>query len=257
MRSQLYKNKAEENHKIRKEKFAGEIQASLDASVIYGKCGADKYDLTEKRHEKTFTDIIGTTIMDYLIEKAGTFEGKTAVLNFASYNNPGGGYMKGMMAQEEAICHWSNLYEIISRKTDYYDWNVNHKNKGMYQDRLLYTPDVLVLDAENGILDMVDVITCAAPNNSLGIRYGNFSEEQCRGVFYNRMQFMMHIAAYNKVDNLILGAWGCGVFRNDPTFVAESLFKIQQVYDGYFDKVLYVIPKGDNYDTFLRVVASM
>ena len=73
-------------------------------------------------------------------------EGKTAVLNFASYKNPGGGFIIGSSTQEESLCHASFLYNVLSQFTEsYYAWNNEHKNKALYTNRALYSPDVIFL----------------------------------------------------------------------------------------------------------------
>lgn len=260
MYSTRMKSKAVANNVYRKEHFATEIQRSCEGVVIYGgysegKYDIDNYDVGSPRDNLAKVDIVMNDIKSYLLNDVMKLEGRTAVLNFASYKNPGGKYINGSMAQEEAICHCTTLYEVLQRQTDYYEWNCNHKNKGMYLDRLLYSPDILILDDSNKEVGHVDVMTCAAPNMSVGLRYETFTKKRCQYVFYNRMNFMIRIAAHNKVDNLILGAWGCGVFENDPEFVARSLFKLHNMYRNYFSNIVYVIPKGDNYYTFLRVAA--
>lgn len=257
MKSERLRKKAEENNLYRMEHFAEEIKHSVHDTSIYGGNFGGKYVIGDPRAEIAKTEISMKDIKQYLFTELDSLDGKTAVLNFASYKNPGGGYMSGMMAQEEALCHCSTLYEVISRQKQYYEWNNEHKNKGLYCNRVLYSPNIILLDDNNKPCGKFDVITCAAPNNSLGQRYGNFTEEACHTVFYQRTQFMMHMAAYNNVDNLILGAWGCGVFKNDPEFVADTMYTIQKLYNGYFRKVVYAIPKGENYYTFLRVAARM
>lgn len=250
------REKAITNNLYRKGHFDTEIKHSCDKSVVYGLPSNHDFKLKQPIHENTKIDIVEMAIGPYLLNRAGELNGKTAVLNFASYKNPGGAYMKGSDAQEEAICHCTTLYEVLERQSEYYAWNNEHKNKGMYENRLLYTPDILVLDDSNNVRRMVDVMTCAAPNMSVGLKYGSFTEEECQRLFKKRINFMMSVAAYNGVDNLILGAWGCGVFKNDPEFVAKAMLREQEVYDKYFKNIIYVILKGDNCDTFLRVAAS-
>lgn len=89
-----------------------------------------------------------------------------AVLNFASYKFPGGGFMRGSLAQEEALCQHSYLYNVISDfdKT-IYEWNRNNLNKGMYLNRGLYSPDIMFDDRTK-----CSVITVPAPNKSVMLK---------------------------------------------------------------------------------------
>lgn len=251
------KEMAVENNRYRKKNFADDIRYSCDNCVIYGYPNKEQYDIGIYRHDETNTDIIQNDIRRYMVGDARTLSGKTAVLNFASYKNPGGKYIDGRMAQEEALCHCTTLYEVLERQKSYYEWNNLHKNKGMYMDRLLYTPDILIINSSQYVVGKVDIMTCAAPNMSVGLKYGSFSVEACQAVFRNRVKFMMQVAANNNVDNLILGAWGCGVFKNDTSFVAKTFFETQKLYECYFGKVIYVINEIDKYDTFLSVAASL
>ena len=156
------------------------------------------------------------------VSSAFRHSGKVAVLNFASYKNPGGQFINGSMAQEEALCHKSNLYNILKQFQEYYSWNSKHLNRGLYLNRAIYTPGVIF---ENGSeTRKFDVITCAAPNKSL-IRYGNFTAEENKKILYDRIRFVLDIAEENQVETLILGAWGCGVFRQDPKEVLDGILE--------------------------------
>lgn len=179
--------------------------------------------------------------------------GKTAVLNFASYKNPGGRFLDGSMAQEECLCHSSFLYNVLSRFEDYYSWNNMNKNKGLYTNRALYSPKILFLDPFNNPF-FCDVITCAAPNKSIGIKYKTITQQENSTVLLSRIKFVLDIAIDREVDTLILGAFGCGVFKQDPYEVA-SIFKKYLEMNHYkaFDKVVFAIPRGNNYDAFCKV----
>lgn len=103
--------------------------------------------------------------------------GKVAILNFASYKNSGGMFINGSKAQEECLCHASYLYNVLSRfVANFYDWNNRHKNKALYLNRALYSPDILFQFGE--VLFKCDVITCAAPNKSAAQKYQNVSDEE-------------------------------------------------------------------------------
>ena len=169
-------------------------------------------------------------------------------LNFASYKNPGGAYLNGSCAQEESLCHESWLYNILARFQSYYDWNKKNLNRGLYKDRALYTPDVTFSDGERNAI--ADVLTCAAPNRSIIAKgYTNFTEEENYKVLHDRMLFMSKICSLREKDVLILGAWGCGVFKQDPAVVARLIHNT--TWRGVKKIVLAVIDKP-TYEIFKR-----
>lgn len=170
-----------------------------------------------------------------------------AVLNFASYKFPGGGFMRGSSAQEEALCQHSYLYNVISDfdKT-VYEWNRNNLNKGMYLNRGLYSPDIIFDDKTK-----CSVITVPAPNKSVMLKYGNFTEEENAKALLHRVKLVIDIAEENNVKTLILGAFGCGVFKQDPVEVATLFKKVLR--GSSFEKVVFAIPRGANYNAFKEI----
>lgn len=175
---------------------------------------------------------------------------KTAALNFASYKNPGGMFMQGSMAQEESLCHNSTLYNILKHFDDtYYANNRKALNKGLYLNRALYTPGVYFYGGY-----YCDIITCAAPNINPVKRYGTATDEEIENTIRSRIEFVLDIAALNGVGILILGAFGCGVFGNNPRLVA-SIFKELLLGKFYhcFREVKFAIPAGENYSIFREV----
>lgn len=170
-----------------------------------------------------------------------------AVLNFASYKFPGGGYMRGSSAQEEDLCRHSYLYSVISTfDSMFYEWNRNNTNRGLYMNRGLYSPDVVFDNKTN-----CSVITVPAPNKSVMFQYSSFTEEENSKALAERIKFVVDIASENNVKTLILGAFGCGVFKQDPIEVA-TLFK-EALRGSCFDKVVFAIPRGANYKAFKEV----
>lgn len=184
--------------------------------------------------------------------------GKTAVLNFASYKNPGGKFLEGSSAQEEMLCHSSFLYNVLSEfDEDYYAFNRLTKNFALYTDRALYSPDVLFVDGNAEVC--VDVITCAAPNKSAAQKYCHVSDEENYNALESRIRFVLHIAEKEKVDTLILGAYGAGVFGQDATEVAQ-IFKRLLIEEFWtFEKIIFAIPdcsRNKNYKKFLDVMSD-
>lgn len=192
------------------------------------------------------------------------------ILNFASYKNPGGMYYQGSSAQEEFLCHHSTLYPVLSNFVrDYYDINKKNLNYALYKNTGMYSCDIRFfdyhLDQSNITYDntvLADVITCAAPNVTTFKKYqskrlGLTSEQERKLIYdsmYDRCKLILGIAAYKGTEKLILGAFGCGVFGNDPYMVAEIFLKLLfEEFPGVFDEVRFAIPKGKNYDAFKKV----
>ena len=176
-----------------------------------------------------------------------------AILNFASYKNPGGGYFKGSFAQEEALCSESTLFPVLAKFDDiYYAWNREHLNNSLYENRALYSPDI-IFNRDGGVI-AADVITCAAPNYS-GTRRQKISWEDNLKILKSRVKFVLDIAEENDVDALILGAWGCGVFGQSPKMVAKYFLK--DLIGRSFNQVIFAVPKSnrnENYGCFKEVI---
>ena len=177
----------------------------------------------------------------------------TAVLNFASYNNPGGNFINGSKAQEECLCHESYLYNVLKGRIGYYKINHKNKNRSLYTDRALYSPNVRFTKECKDVF--CDVITCAAPNKTAAQKYYDVSDEENSEVLKERIEFVLKIAQDNGVDNLILGAYGCGVFGQDPLEVAKIFKEFLSGKYKCFNKVIFAIPNKleVNYRCFQRI----
>ena len=177
----------------------------------------------------------------------------TAVLNFASFKNPGGKFLNGARAQEECLCHESNLYNILSQfQNNFYTPNLKCLNRSLYQNKALYIRDVLFLHNQQEM--KCDVITCAAPNYKAAHRFQKVTPKENFTVLESRIKFVIDIAEDQKVETLILGAFGCGVFGQDPKEVAQ-LFKKYLTKTNCIHNVVFAIPnKGNsNYSIFKRI----
>ena len=202
---------------------------------------------------------------------------KVGVLNFASATNPGGGVTSGSRAQEEALCRCSTLYPTLA--TDdlwkkYYKFHRDRHN-ALYTDACIYTPDVLVIKSDTDKPQRlpkdkwikVDVLTCAAPNlrprpnnkyNPEAGKHIDVSDEELFTLHVNRAKQILTVAVLNGIDVLILGAFGCGAFQNDPNVVAKAYAEVIPQFNGYFKEITFAIycsPKkgNDNYIAFARV----
>lgn len=169
--------------------------------------------------------------------------GSSCALNFASAKFPGGGFLTGAMAQEESICYRTTLYGSLSNQTKAYEYSRNHLNNGLYSTWAIYSPNVRIIRDKdmNFILDRLkfSAITCPAPNRS--IYKGDIRE--VNKALYERCKLILEIAALNNENNLVLGAFGCGVFKNNPQDVAEIFYKllVEEEMMYYFDNIEFAI----------------
>lgn len=226
--------------------WSNEINHSIQNTVVYSE------DIPDCHHAENKPEVI--------LEKGDSVsaafrhqDGKTAILNFASYKNPGGMFFQGSSAQEESLCHESYLYNVLRTFDDtYYAWNRSHLNRAMYSDRALYTPDVRFY--HNQELAVFDVITCAAPNIGAGQKYQHVTNEENTRILRQRMIFIKNIAEEQNVDTLILGAYGCGVFRQNAGEVAE-IWKDIFVTSGV-KTIVHPIPDDRNFFAFQNVFSK-
>ena len=167
--------------------------------------------------------------------------GNVAILNFASFKNPGGKFIQGSIAQEESLCHASFLYNVLKEfDSTFYSYNRSHVNKSMYMNRAIYSPNVRF---ENGVRYVsCGVITCAAPNINAGSKYYGVTDSENCTALYSRCKFVLDIAEDQHVDTLILGAFGCGVFGQNPYTVASMFKKLLTEYKYRFNRVIFAIP---------------
>lgn len=191
-----------------------------------------------------------TALLDEAASNKGT-DGKLpriCVLNFASFKSPGGAFMEGKVAQEECLCISSTLYPVLRYfSTTYYSVNAAKLNKGLYYDTALYSEDILF--KPDGEKVHADVLTCAAPNWAVGQRFGGFTWEQNTEAFKSRCNLIFRVAGMMNVDVFILGAWGCGVFKQPASFVAGCLIETAQEL-RMIPKVIFAVPRdiGRNAD---------
>ncbi|MBR4512490.1 MAG: TIGR02452 family protein [Bacteroidales bacterium] len=203
-------------------------------------------------------------------EAAARYHGqKVAVLNFASSTSPGGGVETGASAQEECLCRVSTLYPCLKTQAAWNKFYGPHRAapNPHHNDDIIYTKDVVVLkDDDYRPLETtfrVDVITCAAPNlrekpsNRYNLNDGNavhISQKRLLELHLKRATKILSAAAANKAEVLILGAFGCGAFRNDPTVVAAAYQKALPQFLNHFKTIefaVYCRPEDQrNYEAF-------
>lgn len=201
---------------------------------------------------------------------------RTCVLNFASAGNPGGGVVNGSSAQEEALCRCSTLYLNLNTDAMWDGFYSPHRaaRDPIHNDDAIWTPRVVVFKGDTAFPRTlpepewyeVDVISCAAPNlrehpsnrmnNGDGDRQVSLAPSKLRAIHERRLSRILDIAAANGEEAIILGAFGCGAFRNDPAVVAAAAAAVVPRYRTHFKVIEFAIycRPGDtrNIDAFKR-----
>ena len=205
---------------------------------------------------------------------------KVCVLNFASATNPGGGVVHGSSAQEESLCRCSTLYPCLDIDKMWKEFYTPHRRAGnpLYNDDCLYTPGVIVFKSDVSFPErmdekdwyQVDVLTCAAPNlrnvpgdfmnPCAGDEPADITEDALYKLHLKRIEKLFRVAAANKAEVMILGAFGCGAFCNPPEIVAKAFREVQKKYEAYFEVIEYAVfcagYETKNYKAFYKVFGA-
>lgn len=235
------------------EKYSAEIEKAYVNTMTYTGF-PNGYFSESAKYMRAFTPYTkkkNNTAQEFFLRKMTSTQAvinstnKVAVLNFASYKNPGGQFYRGSKAQEEDLCHDSYLYNVLRRfESTYYAKNREDLNKGMYNDRALISPDIRFFS--DGVESYADVITCAAPNKIACVRYNAFTEEENFEALKQRAKFLAEIAdAGTKASEMIIGAWGCGVFMQNIYQVFAVL--LDEFNKTHFDTITFAVPDGKTY----------
>lgn len=203
-------------------------------------------------------DVVKNTTFQCARELFSQFR-KIAVLNFANPHEPGGGVRRGAMAQEECLCRCSTLYPVLAQPyflKHFYQYHYQNCDY-FFSDRLIYSPLVTVIKSDDSVPKLlespffVDVITCAAPYLSGG---ENKTNKELMEIYKSRIINILEVAMSKGVDCLILGAFGCGAFHNDPKLMAKAFADvlIRKRYAGFFAKVVFAIKGSDDTDPNLE-----
>ena len=251
-----HRSSAAQQHATRMEQlFANEIRQSVDNTKRYNQRSTFVQRQPANDHMNVGAAKVGT--VDGCMYFADSDDGsKTAFLDFASFKNPGGGFLNGSSAQEEAVCAASDLFNILIRHQDWYDENRRYNPRDsriqpLYANRGLYVPDVVIRTYEEDEWFTADAIVVAAPNWKEARRRG-CDADMNDVVLEHRIKFVCEIAEQNEVDNLVLGAFGCGVFQQSPSRVAYLFSKY--IYDKGFSNVVFaVVGKEQNVTPFFDV----
>ena len=219
-------------------------RASVDNSLLFTPEQAETLAATYAKGEPSgklpVMKTMDCSTVDAILRLAGDGVADPGVLNFASAKNPGGGFLNGAMAQEESIAASSGLYHTLIRHPEYYQNNRNCPSM-IYTNHAIYSPEVVFF--RNGRFELLEepvtasVLTLPAVNMGQVIQKGE-------DIYTAETAMKLALALFVQMNHrhLILGAYGCGVFRNDPYKIACWW---KELLTGYF---------ADTFDTVVFAV---
>ena len=225
----------------------GDRQAFLDNTKLY----RDAYTVVGQGniYPATQTGCINADCVDvaqHLMEQGYN----PAILNLASAKSPGGGYHEGYAAQEESLCHSSNLslslYQYGNPKFKHIrECGAPIKTPGYPLDRDfggIYTPDVTFFRhgrskffAMRDTAFSCDVMTVAALSFNGRTEFSGVEEITFRAadggftpegeeIMRNKIRTIFRMGVEHGKDALVLGAFGCGAYRL-PADAVAALFR--------------------------------
>lgn len=181
-----------------------------------------------------------------------------AVLDFASFTNPGGGYIQGYLGQEATLCADSYLYNVLDKQRKWYGENRRRNiNCELYRNRALVVPAVRF--DRNHVHAYADVIVVAAPNAKRARQEYRVGDDALLDALRDRIRFVLAICDELGREKLVLGAWGCDNNGFDAEAVAELFRKELASGDFKVKQVFFAVPStrwDEDFAKFEHVLAN-
>ena len=181
-----------------------------------------------------------------------------AVLAFASFTNPGGGYIQGYLGQEATLCADSYLYNVLDKQRKWYGENRRRNiNCELYRNRALVVPAVRF--DRNHVHAYADVIVAAAPNAKRARQEYRVSDDALLDALRDRIRFVLAICDELGREKLVLGAWGCDNNGFDAEAAAELFRKELASGDFKVKQVFFAVPStrwDEDFAKFEHVLAN-
>lgn len=174
-----------------------------------------------------------------------------ALLNFADAMKYGGWVEDGAPTQEENLCRCTNLHRVLEQEEcqeEYYIPNileVRRTRREQYLDNIIYAKGITIFKDDNTYEDIaprqVDIITCPSPATTFK------TSDEAVAVYRRRVEQILLSAIENGADTIVLGAWGCGAFGQNPSLVARGFAEALNEYGDYFKDIVFAIKETPNW----------
>lgn len=227
-------------------------QYSEDNTKVYSPTETDiliRKNILNLPSKATNYKVVNDTTLNVVRKMLEAGYDKILCLNFASAKNPGGGFLNGSSAQEESIARATGLYPCLLNALEYYNTNRSTQSC-IYTDYMIYSPDIPIIKKEDGqYLEnfcTVSIITAPAVNAGVVREREPHSVPEIEVVMKRRIEKVLRISFEHGHKNLVLGAWGCGVFRNSPEEVSRYFKEvIDNKFSSVFDNIFFGIYSKD------------
>ena len=223
---------------------AEKLKAAVDGSVLVRPADFPNPTVRAQSRQTTIVEVFGETTLE-AAERLADFH--QLCLNFASAKNPGGGFLSGSQAQEESLARSSGLYACLLPMTEMYDYN-RQIGTSLYSDYMVYSPHVPVFRRDDGLLR--ETPFCASFVTAPAVNAGAVRKNEPQSVrlitptMAARADKLLWLAQHQGHHTLILGAWGCGVFGNEPAAVAQMFADAlgpNGLFHGAFERVVFAV----------------
>lgn len=238
------KEQAEKHSALMKGAFASETAATVEAAIIYEEGEGRSLELPDAPSETTET-LVTTAFAPAALYRFG--EGRSAVVDPASFTRPGGAYLDGAFGPEQILCSDSNLYEILCGiKGEFHDGNRDYRRGGLFTDRSAYLPDVVF--SRGGTVRKADVIAIAEPMRARALE-NHRPETECDNEIARRIETILCVAAANGCETLIVNAFGCGRLGYPVQQVVSLFDEWINAHPGALNRVVFAVPRV-HFDAF-------
>ena len=243
---------------------AAEVEAAVEPEVAFE--STESADEAESAPAEEAAPVLPeVTVLDASATQAILDNGRgyaqfcdMAVLAFASFTNPGGGYIQGYLGQEATLCADSYLYNVLDKQRKWYGENRRRNiNCELYRNRALVVPAVRF--DRNHVHAYADVIVAAAPNAKRARQEYRVSDDALLDALRDRIRFVLAICDELGREKLVLGAWGCDNNGFDAEAVAELFRKELASGDFKVKQVFFAVPStrwDEDFAKFEHVLAS-
>lgn len=246
------------------EQAAEDVEAAVDAEVVPEPV-EEATEAESAPAEEPAPVLPEVTVLDATATQAILDNGRgyaqfcdMAVLAFASFTNPGGGYIQGYLGQEATLCADSYLYNVLDKQRKWYGENRRRNiNCELYRNRALVVPAVR-FDRKH-VHAYADVIVAAAPNAKRARQEYRVSDDALLDALRDRIRFVLAVCDELGREKLVLGAWGCENNGFDAEAVAELFRKELASGDFKVKQVFFAVPStrwDEDFAKFEHVLAN-